>query len=77
VLSILTGAAGAMWRFTHPSRQVRSSSPRLGRDQRLHWPGLPARWHHPGSARVRPPAARPRRPARPASRRPPPGTPGS
>jgi O-antigen ligase len=30
VLSILTGAAGAMWRFTHPSRQVRSSSPRLG-----------------------------------------------
>lgn len=33
VLSILTGAAGAMWRFTHPSRQVRSSSPRLGRDQ--------------------------------------------
>lgn len=30
VLAILTGAAGAMWRFTHPSRQVRSSSPRLG-----------------------------------------------
>jgi O-antigen ligase len=30
VLAILTGAAAAMWRFTHPSRQVRSSSPRLG-----------------------------------------------
>jgi polysaccharide biosynthesis protein PslJ len=29
VLSILTGAAGAMWRFTHPARQVRSSTARL------------------------------------------------
>lgn len=29
VLAILTGAAGAMWRFTHPSRQVRSAGPRL------------------------------------------------
>jgi O-antigen ligase len=32
VLSILTGAAGAMWRFTHPSRQVRSSAARLHGD---------------------------------------------
>jgi polysaccharide biosynthesis protein PslJ len=31
VLSILTGAAGAMWRFTHPDRRVRSAAPRLGR----------------------------------------------
>jgi O-antigen ligase len=30
VLAILTGAAGAMWRFTHPSRRVRSAGLRLG-----------------------------------------------
>jgi hypothetical protein len=30
VLAILTGAAGAMWRFTHPNRIVRSAGPRLG-----------------------------------------------
>jgi O-antigen ligase len=34
VLAILTGAAAAMWRFTHPSRQVRSSSPRLDSPRR-------------------------------------------
>jgi O-antigen ligase len=35
VLAILSGAAAAMWRLTHPSRQVRSSSPRLGPARRL------------------------------------------
>lgn len=34
VLAILTGATAAMWRFTHPSRQVRSSSPRLDTPRR-------------------------------------------
>jgi O-antigen ligase len=29
VLALLTGASGAMWRFTHPSRQVRSAASRL------------------------------------------------
>lgn len=33
VLAIITGAAGAMWRFTHPSRQVRSAAPRLSGDR--------------------------------------------
>jgi len=27
VLAVLTGATGAMWRFTHPARQVRSAAP--------------------------------------------------
>ena len=26
LLALLTGAAGAMWRFTHPARQVRSAA---------------------------------------------------
>ena len=34
VLAILTGATGAMWRFTHPNRMVRSAAPRLGRRPR-------------------------------------------
>jgi hypothetical protein len=28
LLAVLTGAAGAMWRFTHPTRQIRSSAAR-------------------------------------------------
>jgi hypothetical protein len=46
VLAILSGAAAAMWRFTHPSRKVRSAGPRLDR-------GRPVR---PSTAPVRPPA---------------------
>jgi O-antigen ligase len=29
MLAVCTGAAGAMWRFTHPARQVRSATTRL------------------------------------------------
>ena len=29
MLALMTGAAGAMWRFTHPARRVRSATPRL------------------------------------------------
>ncbi|HLV59276.1 MAG TPA: O-antigen ligase family protein [Natronosporangium sp.] len=51
VLSILTGAAGAMWRFTHPSRRVRTAHPGSG----------------PTAGRVRPRAGRRGRTARPAT----------
>jgi len=41
VLAILTGATGAMWRFTHPNRQVRSAGTRLG-SRRTLTAGIPS-----------------------------------